>query len=616
MKRALVLAVAVAVGGLAQGISLTGKWNLTFELLPNTRIYSSDITLNVGFAPGWRVESESKMYSDMVLRYQNFYVSGSFGEFGVWGKIYFHAQELRYQKVWLNAEIPVGGGAFRSSFNHWATSADYSSSDRAMFGPWPCVPPVLGVSWEDAWKFMTREVQVTGPVASASRSGTGPVYINVGLAFPDPDRFQIYIPAADVPAFEAVFGTGFWNTWNATKPTLCVKGTIKGYRYTSGGPGGGGYSVAEISLSSPANLSLGTCPGIMVSPNCPGTTVKWFYATNYGGQTVYVQGPVASITGPATYYGYANHYRVRIGGGATVGNRVEVIMPYNPGWSTAGTSYFNEVCVYGTISVIGGVAVILPPDLISTSGSPCCSGEEVTYLTTFLNWRFRYTLPPWTVTVDFGDCCTGFAFRQLLVAASALPLCCGLTYDLALSFTKAGLGSLAFTLKGLPLVCCGLTADLSVSFAPDRKSVSFEPRWPRISGCLTVYGDAGWADNAWTGIAIYGWRIYCWIGDVLLEAGTALDRAKMNSVSPLSFRSGEWEYVGLAYRGSGCCGGDLWFNADFWFGDGAYLFGLRRTRLALEFPAAPGLTLFTRGMIDLSQASPLEYWNIGWKLSF
>lgn len=607
MKRFFGLLVVVVAGALAQGMSLTGSWDLTFELMPNTRIYESTLTLNWWFMPGWRVESESKMYSDMVLRYQNFYLSGSFGEFGVWGKIYFHAQEVRYQKVWVNAEIPFGGGTFRSSFNHWASAVDYSSSDRDMFGAWPCLEVV---SWEDAWRFMTREVYVTGPVASYFYAGAELV-LDLGEAFPSPNRVRVYIPAANVPAFEAQFGTQFWTTW--VGQNACVRGTIKGYRYTSGGPGGGGYSVAEVSITSPSAISLGPCAGVLIAPSCPGTTIRWFEALNYVDQTVYVQGPVASITGPATYFGYPNHYRVRIGGGGTVGNRVEVILPYNPGWSTAGTSYTTEVCVQGRITVQGGVAVILPPDVVSVSGSPCCGGGLPGM---FVNWRFRYTLSPWTVTADFGDCCTGFAFRQLLVEGRALSLCCGLTYDLSLSFTKAGLGSLSFNLKGLPLFCCGLTADLSVSFTPTQKSVSFLPKWPGISGCLTVYGDAGWTDNAWTGIAIYGWRIYCWIGDVRLEAGTALDRAKMNDASPLSFRSGEWEYLGLAYKGTGCCGGDLWFNADFWFGDGAYLFGLRRTRLALEFPVAPGLVLFTRGMIDLSRVSPLEYWNIGWKFSF
>lgn len=608
VRRYLGILLSVVAGGLARGMHLTGTWDLVFELLPNTRIYSSDLTLNVGFASGWTIESESKIYSDMLLRYQNFYLSGRFGEFDVWGKIYFHAGEVRYQKVWLHAEAPLGAGMLRSSVTHWASADDYSSSDKDAFGTWPCVEVV---AWQDAWKFMTREVQVTGPVMGYVYAG-GALTLNIGVNFPDPDRFQIYIPAANVAAFEAVFGPAFWATW--VGQSVCVRGTVKGYRYTSGGPNNGGYSVTEVSVTSPSVLGVGACAGVTVSAECPGTTIRWFESRNYVGQTVYVQGPVGSVTGPATYEGHANHYRVRIGGGGTVANRVEVIMPTNPGWSTAGTSYTNEVCVYGTISLMGGVAVILPPGLISTSGNPCCTGGGL--LGIFLNGRFRYTLVPWTVTVDFGDCCNGFAFRQLSVAARGLPLCCGLTYDAAFAFTKTGFRSLALALTGFPLFCCGFTADVSISFTSDQKTVTFRLNWGGIRGWFEVYGDAVRNGDIWSGVVVYGALIYCWIGDVRLEAGTAFDREKTNSASSLSFRSGEWAYLGFAYKGSGCCGADPWFNADFWFGDGMFLFGLRRMRLALEVPILPGLVLFTRGMIDQSRVAPLEYWNIGWKLSF
>lgn len=607
MRRCLVVVFLVVAGGVAQGMSLTGNWNLTFEVLPNTRIYSSDVTLSWGIAPEWLIESESRFYSDGLLRYQNFYLGGGFGEADVWGKIFFHAQEVRYQKVWLNAEVDLGSaGTIRSSFNHWATASDYTSGDRTSFGTWPCVEVV---SWQDAWKFLAREVYVSGPVIGYDYAG-GALTLNIGVDSPDPDRFQIYVPAANVAAFEGAFGPAFWTTW--VGKVVCVRGTIKGYRYTSGGPGGGGYSVAEVSITSPSVLSVGACAGVTVSPGCPGTTIRWFEAKDHEGQNVYVQGPAASITGPATYYGYENHYRVRIGGGGTVGNRVEVIMPTHPGWSTVGTSYTNEVCVYGTITVSGGVAVILPSDLVSASGSPCCTEGGLPGM--FVNWRFRYTLDRWTVTADFGDCCSGFAFRQLSVAAKGLPLCCGLTYDASLAFTKGrGFESASLVLKGMPLFCCGLTADLSVSFTANQKTVSFEPTWPGIRGCLNIYGDAVWDGETWGGFVIYGWRIYCWVGAVRLETVTALNPSK---ITVGSLRSGEWEYLGLAYRSSGCCGGDVWFNADLWFGDGVYLFGLRRVRTALEFPVFAGLTLFTRGMIDLSKANPLEYWNVGWKLSF
>ncbi|MFH1609563.1 MAG: hypothetical protein ABID40_02920, partial [Candidatus Bipolaricaulota bacterium] len=53
-------------------------------------------------------------------------------------------------------------------------------------------------------------------------------------------------------------------------------------------------------------------------------------------------------------------------------NRVEVIMPSHPGWSTVGSSYSTEGGVYGKITIQNNVAVILPPNLIETYDSPCC----------------------------------------------------------------------------------------------------------------------------------------------------------------------------------------------------------------------------------------------------
>ncbi|MCS7241019.1 MAG: hypothetical protein NZ651_07240, partial [Candidatus Bipolaricaulota bacterium] len=204
MQKVLICLLALGLSGAAQGLRFWGAWEATVELLPKLRIYESELVLNCSLAQDWRIESESKIYSDGLLRYQNFYLSGSLGGFRVWGKIYFHAQEVRYQKAWLNAEIALLGGTFRSSFNHWASAEDYSDYDRDTFGPWPCLEVV---SWQDAWKFIGREVYVTGPVAGGFRFASGAVAIYLGENWPSPERFQIYIPPANVSTFEAVFGS-------------------------------------------------------------------------------------------------------------------------------------------------------------------------------------------------------------------------------------------------------------------------------------------------------------------------------------------------------------------------------------------------------------------------
>jgi len=594
-------------GVLGFGMSFYGTWDFTLRLLPILQIYGSNLVLNCVFAPGWRIQSESKIYSGGVFKYQNFYISGSFGEFNVWGKMYFHAQEVRYQKMWLNAEIPVGQGKFRASFNHWATRSDYSSYDRNMFGEWPCAEVV---SWENAWKFIGREMYVVGPVAGYTYAGDLTLYI--GGDATNPDRFEIYIPSGSVSAFEAKFGGAFWTGWIGK--TVCVKDRIEGLRWTSGGPGGGGYSVARAYITDPSSLNLGSCPGVIISPACPGTTIKWFYAKNYEGQTVYIQGPVASITGPGTYHGYPNTYRVRIGGGAAAANRVEVIMSFNPGWPTVGTSYTNEVCVYGKVSVIGGIAVILPPDLISTSGSPCCGGGLPGM---FVNWRYTFTWLPFKITADFSDCCKGTWFRQTKIELSDVALCCGLFLDASLTFTKAaGLEKVAFSLGDLYLPCCGITATVSAEFTPTSKTVKFEPRWRGVSGCFTVYGNVKWTPNIIQGIELYGFDITCYTGNVKLRLITAFDPDKVEDITDITFYTGEWEYMGLTYTGKGCCGGNLTLTLESWFGNRGLIFDFQRFRFNFEVPLASTITVFTKAQWNFANASPLDWFDVGWKISF
>ncbi|MEN3011167.1 MAG: hypothetical protein ABDI20_09485, partial [Candidatus Bipolaricaulaceae bacterium] len=93
MKRLWAVVLVVAVGGMAQGLRFWGSWDMTLELLPTLRIYGSNLYMKCSFAPGWRIESETKIYAGGVYKYQNFYVSGSFGDFRVWGKMYFSAEE-------------------------------------------------------------------------------------------------------------------------------------------------------------------------------------------------------------------------------------------------------------------------------------------------------------------------------------------------------------------------------------------------------------------------------------------------------------------------------------------------------------------------------------------
>jgi hypothetical protein len=586
-----------------------GSFSATIELLPDLELYSAELTLGMSFAGMLEVESESKIYSD-GLRYQNFYLDGYIGDWDLWGKIYFHAQEVRYQKLWLNAALDLFGEELTLSFNHWASEDDYWSSDEDRFGPWPCRE---AISWDQAWRYFGSTISVEGPVKGYYQ----PSYLklNIGQDYPDPDRFEIYIPSWAVDDFEAVFGDDFWVDWAASEQVICVTDTIEGYRWTSGGPRNEGYSVAQVYLTDPDDLSLGGCRGTAPTLDCPGQVIRWFEAHLHDGETLWIQGPVASITGPGTYYGYPNTYRVRIGGGSAAENRVEVIMPSHPGWSTEGPSFDQVVCVYGTITMHGDIAVIELPDLLETREGPCCSPAPLP----FINFQVELEGNPFTLTLDFGDCCTGFYFRRLLLEVEDLPLCCGVTFDTSLTFTKEqGLTEFAVDIYDVFPICCGISFDINVTFTPESKTLSIYPEWEGITGCFELYGDVSWdpGDFVIEGLEIWGWGITCYLDAITLTMISALNPDEVEDIVDISFYSGEFEYLGLEYLGPGCCGGDVTFTAELWFGEDGVLFGLQRTRFYLGFPLAGNISAFLKMQLDLSDPTPLDWLDIGWDIDF
>jgi len=472
-----------------------GGWDLTLQLFPTTKLYSSELQLSFTVA-GWELESESKLYSD-GLRYQNFYLSGYLGDWDVWGKMYFHAQDVRYQKAWLNVAAELWRTELTVSFNHWASEDDYWSSDEDRFGPWPCnvVNWDMLLPWdqshEDQYKY--RYLHVQGPVVSYyPNNPTTYVTLNVGAPWPN-DRFMVYITGDAFTALKARLGNTFWE--DLVGKTICVYGKIIEYS-----------DLPEIKLDDAweaDDLSLGECCGT------PGAL-----------------GPLVMLQGQLS-------------------------------WDT------------------------------------------------------------FAITADFADCCTGISFRKLEVTLSGLPLCCGATYDAALTFSKCqGFQGIKFSLYDLGHLCCGISLDLAVEFTVDSKSVSIFPSWEGISGCFELYGDVDWNGfNAIEGLEIWGWGIYCYIEPISLTIITALNPDRVEDVVDISFYTDEWEYLGLEYVGPGCCG-DITFTVELWFGDDGLLLGILRTKYYLELPLSDAASVFVKGQWDFSDHDPLDYLDVGWGISF
>ncbi|MCS7240883.1 MAG: hypothetical protein NZ651_06535 [Candidatus Bipolaricaulota bacterium] len=597
---AALLSIFIPLG--AQAFPFSGEWDLTLQLFPTTSIYSSSLALHAQLRPGWYWEGEFYFGSKGFGSF-NSYISGSLGDLLLDGKIYFDAEEVRYRRAWLDIELPLSTGTITLSANHWASATEYTSDHAEEYGPWPCVNVI---SWADAWCYVGWTLYVQGPVVGYER----PSYLRLYIGRTDRYRFEAYISSSYLPKFEEAFGKNFWETWAKEKREICVYGEIKDYRYTTEG----GYSVPQVALYSVTNLYLRGCCGFPARPRCPPNLIRWFEAKNFEGQRVYVQGPIVSY---ASEGGVPNRL-LRIGGGGTVPNRLELYYtPGFPDWFRSRFSVGKFVCVYGTISLVRGVAriVVDDPSTFPILEGPCC--EAGLLPGHFLNWRVALDFSPLTVKVDFGDCSAGTVFRRLVLGLDGLPfLCCGLFLDASLTLTKCfAFESLSFTLRDLFLPCCGITGTLSGTLTAGSLSLAFEPKWLRLSGCVTVYGDLEWKELELGGLKIHGWSISCYFGNLYVRAITALDPDAVEEKTDITFYEREWEYLRLDYAGKGCCG-EVDYELEFWFGEAGTILGLQRLRIYLEFPISSAFTTFCKAQWNFALAVPLQWFDLGWSLSF
>ncbi|MFH1609087.1 MAG: thermonuclease family protein [Candidatus Bipolaricaulota bacterium] len=107
--------------------------------------------------------------------------------------------------------------------------------------PPPRCDPV--VPWSEARTRVGEPLCVEGLVASVGTSAGGDVFLNLGHAYPNPNRFTLFIPARYVGRFEAEFGSKFWTNLKGT--VVRAYGEVKLYQ-----------GIPEIQLSDPAMLFL------------------------------------------------------------------------------------------------------------------------------------------------------------------------------------------------------------------------------------------------------------------------------------------------------------------------------------------------------------------------
>jgi hypothetical protein len=219
--------------------------------------------------------------------------------------------------------------------------------------------------------------------------------------------------------------------------------------------------------------------------------------------------------------------------------------------------------------------------------------------TPYMTYELYLYSPPIRVNLVFDDDCTGIKFKEVTGKVAGLSLCCGITYDAELSFTKAGFDYVEFEAKNLFPLCCGISFDTTLRFSLHEKSVSIQPKWEDVgSACLKVYGDVLWDENHMTfsGISIYGFKIRCEFGEPcptrtairnpFVEFVTAFTPEKMGWAG---FKQGEFEYLKLGLCGPSCCGAGYTLQFSAYFGGTGGLFGFSRILWSASVPLLTNL---------------------------
>lgn len=210
----------------------------------------------------------------------------------------------------------------------------------------------------------------------------------------------------------------------------------------------------------------------------------------------------------------------------------------------------------------------------------------------------RYTLtaavPPISFIGRFEDCCTGIVFKDFSIKLTDVSLCCGVAYNAELYFTKSGFQYVKFTGTNLLGICCGFSLDIGLTFTATAKEVTVTPKWQGLGDvCVQVFGDLLWNGQTISGLAVYGYRIKCTLGDCnFVEFVTVLDPANIGEVEKILgdiFQNDEYELIRLGLCGLGCCGGKYYVRVDIYFSQSGTLFGMSRALVRTEIPLLANL---------------------------
>ena len=292
-------------------------------------------------------------------------------------------------------------------------------------------------------------------------------------------------------------------------------------------------------------------------------------------------------------------------------------MDFDPAGPAYKYSKLETSMDFAGLSISGSVVHVVYPyidDYGYDDEYETCSGSAPQTDSVILFYTMKVSADPFSATVRFADCCTGTEFFDATIDLSGIGLCCGLTYDAELYFTKAGFQYVSFSIDHLFDLCCGISFGASVKFGVDYKTVTVTPSWAGITGCVSVWGDLDANGGYIGGWDLKAWKIGCEFSDCnKLTIVTALDPSWYNSNVEDVFGDNEFEYIKIETCGAACCGGNWSLSAQTFFQETGSLFGITRTDIEATVPVMDALSFSVSAELGLSGMSSL---SIGWDFSF
>ncbi len=297
---------------------------------------------------------------------------------------------------------------------------------------------------------------------------------------------------------------------------------------------------------------------------------------------------------------------------------------FGPFSVAAGLMFYPQDWIYGPYGLswldasieVSGIGLTLSVDHFNypygfPDGEWPCATQDM-----YMLYSAGVSFPPFSLQLEFDDCCTGTAFKSLTVGLSKVSLCCGAVVDAELSFVKAGgFDYLELTFVDLLQLCCGISLDFAVTWTVDSKVVDLKPKLEGLGeGCLTVYADLLGVPGYIGGLELYGWKLRCSLGEcTYVEFLHALNVGKVEEIEGDIFWDYEFEYLKFGVCGLGCCGGQYRLRGTFYFDNLGGLFGMSRVVLDVGIPL---MANFTVKAALISWVAGESWFEVGWTSNF